>query len=156
MNIEEYPQAIAEIEKKGLELKFQAQRAKDSMDRIKRAIISEVAGEKDEAGKKKFSNAEAREIEVESRLAEEPAYQDLVQLLSKVEEDRATNEINLQQLKDEFSVTRYKLRLLTAEKTEQASIHFCEGLKILSGLGDIIKSLTKINQQEQPEETCPF
>lgn len=147
MDCELYPSAIADLETKGLALKNRAQSLKDKLDTIKNQFMSEIASAVDENGKKMFSNAEAREIELAKRLQEDGKYQSLLNQLSDIENERAENEIALDKIKAEFSVERYKLRLRTAEQIEQASKHFVEGLKIVAGLGNLISQLA---QQSPP------
>ena len=145
MDLELYPAAIADLETKGLALKNRAQSLKDKLDAIKNQFISEIASAVKEDGKKIFSNAEAREIELANRLKEDEEYQSFLKQLSDIENEKAENEIALEKLKAEFSVERYKLRLKTAEQVERASKHFVEGLQIVAGLGNFIKLLAQQN-----------
>lgn len=150
MELDLYPAAIAELEIKGLALKNRAQSLKDKLDAIKNQFISEIASAVKEDGKKMYSNAEAREIELANRLKEDEEYLSFLKQLSETENERAENEIALERVKGEFSVERYKLRLKTAEQVEQASMHFAEGLQIVAGLGSLFKQLT----QNPPAKTA--
>lgn len=143
MELNLYPQAIAELELKGLALKNEAQSFKDTLDGIKKHFVSEIADEVKEDGKKMFSNAEARDIELSNRLKEDPEYQTVQRQLSEIETERAKNDIALEKVKGEFSVARYILRQTTAKQMEQASIHFAEGLQILLGLGTLLKGFSQ-------------
>lgn len=145
MDFEVYPLAIADLQSKGLELKINAQSLKEKLDTIKNQFMSEIASAVDENGKKMFSNAEAREVELAKRLKEDEEYQSFLKQLSDIENEKAENEIALEKLKAEFSVERYKLRLKTAEQVERASKHFVEGLQIVAGLGNFIKLLAQQN-----------
>lgn len=145
MELDLYPGAIAELETRGLALKNGAQSLKDKLDTIRNQFISEIASAVKEDGKKMFSNAEAREIELANRLKEDEEYQSFLKQLSDIENEKAENEIALERVKGEFSVERYKLRLRTAEQVEQASKHFAEGLQIVAGLGNLLKQLTQQN-----------
>ena len=143
MDLELYPAAIADLETKGLALKNRAQSLKDKLDAIRNQFISEIASAVKEDGKKMFSNAEAREIELANRLKEDEEYLSFLKQLSDIETEKAENEIALERVKGEFSVERYKLRLRTAEQVEQASKHFAEGLQIVAGLGNLFQQLTQ-------------
>jgi hypothetical protein len=143
MELDLYPGAIAELETRGLALKNRAQSLKDKLDAIKNQFISEIASAVKEDGKKMFSNAEAREIELANRLKEDEEYLSFLKQLSDIETEKAENEIALERVKGEFSVERYKLRLRTAEQVEQASKHFAEGLQIVAGLGNLFQQLTQ-------------
>jgi len=143
MDFEVYPLAIADLQSKGLELKINAQSLKEKLDAIKNQFMSEIASAVDENGKKMFSNAEAREVELAKRLKEDEEYQSFLRQLSDIENKRAENEIILEKTKAEFVVERYKIRLKTAEQVEQASKHFAEGLKIVAGLRDLISQLAQ-------------
>ena len=143
MDLELYPAAIADLETKGLALKNRVQSLKDKLDTIRNQFISEIASAVDENGKKMFSNAEAREVELARRLKEDEEYQSFLKQLSDIENEKAENEIALEKLKAEFSVERYKLRLKTAEQVERASKHFAEGLQIVAGLGNLFQQLTQ-------------
>lgn len=145
MELDLYPGAIAELETRGLALKNGAQSLKDKLDTIRNQFISEIASAVKEDGKKMFSNAEAREIELANRLKEDEEYQSFLKQLSDIETEKAENEIALEKIKAEFSVERYKLRLKTAEQVERASKHFVEGLQIVAGLGNFIKLLAQQN-----------
>ena len=143
MDLELYPAAIADLETKGLALKNRAQSLKDKLDAIRNQFISEIASAVKEDGKKMFSNAEAREIELANRLKEDEEYLSFLKQLSDIETEKAENEIALERVKGEFSVERYKLRLRTTEQVEQASKHFAEGLQIVAGLGNLFQQLTQ-------------
>ncbi|WP_054692462.1 hypothetical protein [Syntrophomonas palmitatica] len=151
-----YPSAIAGLEKNGLALKNKAQSIKTRLENIKAQFQADIALAKTEDGKKAFSNAEARDIELSKRLSGSEEFQNLSGQLDAVEKERAENEINIEQLKGEFSVERYKLRLQTADKMEQASLHFTEGLQILSGLGNLFKLLTQNPPQTTSEDEYDF
>ncbi len=153
--ISEVPGTIASLESDNLEIKRQCSKLKEQMDGIRKSTWAEVANEKED-GKKVYPNAEMRDIEVEHRLAESNDYQENVISLEVFETQKARNEIKLQQLINQFSVDRYKLRLYTAEKTERAATTFSEGLNTLYHLGKIITTFKAIPEFMPREENCPF
>ncbi|KUG02599.1 hypothetical protein ASZ90_019967 [hydrocarbon metagenome] len=153
--ISEVPGTIASLESDNLEIKRQCSKLKEQMDGIRKSTWAEVANEKED-GKKVYPNAEMRDIEVERRLAESNDYQENVISLEVFEAQKARNEIKLQQLINQFSVDRYKLRLYTAEKTERAATTFNEGLNTLYHLGKIITTFKAIPEFMPREENCPF
>lgn len=150
--ISDAPQAIAGLENENLDIKRQAAKIKDQMDSIRKSTWAAVANEKED-GKKVYPNAEMRDIEVENRLAENNLYQETVISLEVFETQKARNEIKLQQLVNQFSVDRYKIRLYTAEQTERAARTFNEGLSTLYNLGSLYTSFKAGITQE---ENCPF
>lgn len=131
--LDKYPAIIADLEKAGLVLKEQHQTVKAEMDAIKQAFISAINSEKTD-GKKSFPNAEAREIELNNRLADSPEYQTALSTSRELEVKRAENEIETSKLKSEFSVERYKTRQRTAEQSEQAALHFAKGVEIVANI----------------------
>ncbi len=154
--ISEAPKAIADMETDNLEIKRQCSKLKEQMDGIKKSTWAAVANEKED-GKKVYSNAEMRDIEVEKRLSENNQYQECIISLDVFESQKARNEIKLQQLVNQFSVDRYKLRLYTAEQTERAARTFNEGLSTLYNLGNLITAFKAIpGGLMSQEESCPF
>lgn len=138
--LEEYPRTIANLEKTCLELRLQISRLKESLDIIRKNTMLEVANAKD-GDKKAFPNAEIREIETETRLANNSEYQKNRTRLEELEKQKTETEILIQQAKDEFSAVRYRLRCESAEKVEAASRQFATGLQIATGLVEILQRL---------------
>lgn len=147
------PKIIAELENKNLTIKQQLSEIKEAMDGIRKSTWAEVAAEKDENGKKVFPNAELRDIEVERRLSENERYHKCDINLKVFEDTKVRNEIELQQITNQFSVDRYKIRLYTAEKIERAAGSFCQGVSALHHLGAIIAAFKPNNSMQ---EDCPF
>lgn len=150
------PQIIAELETNNLVIKQQISETKDTMDGIKKSTWAEVASEKDENGKKAFPNADLRDAEVERRLSESDQYQKCVLSLKAFEGARAKNEIELQQVNNQFSVDRYRIRLYTAEKIQSAALAFNQGINTLHSLGSLLTSIKTPQEAAPMQDECPF
>lgn len=146
-SISEAPEAIAKLEKANLEIKIRINQVKERLDKIKNQTLAEVSSEK-EGGKKVYSNAEMRELETNNRLLNNAEYIELSNSLEKLEQEKSLNEIEIQRLNNQLSVDRYKVRLYTAEKMEQASTNFTAGLGIVNQLLNLFKPAK--------EDVCPF
>ena len=154
MELNSYPQLIADLERKGLQYKNNAQTLKEKLDAIKNQFVTEIANAKDDKDKKLFTNAESREVELISRLRGDEEYQVILKQISELGKLRADNEIELEKVKGEFSVARYILRQQTAAQVEKASQHFVKGLKIVEGLGDLLKQLS--SSKNPPDNEMDF
>lgn len=150
------PKAIAEHEAKSLVLKGQIGEVKEAIEGIKKSTWAEVASEKDESGKKAYPNSELRDIEVEKRLQQNKQYQKLVSSLKVLEESKAKTEIEIQQLTNQFSADRYRLRLYTAEKMERAASSFNQGIETLYHLAKLFSAAQAMPKPGFVPEDCPF
>jgi hypothetical protein len=129
------PELIQQSGLRILELQNSISKVKKQMSTICKATACEVAAEMVD-GKKAFGNAEAREAETDKRLQKNEVFQKLEDSLCDWDNKKAQEENGLQNARDIFSIIRYKVRLYTADKMENAARDFLGGMQILSGLGD--------------------
>ena len=99
-----------------LEIKNQQLEAEMLLDFEKSKLSREISEALDEKGKKKFNNAEVREVELNLRISGNEGIKSMVVDLKKVETDVQKEEIELHYLENKFKMMRYLVRLFSAEQ----------------------------------------